>query len=202
MNFNNYGNIPLLEILISLIIETLDYGILRFQEEFGKDKYDYPYLKLYHPYKMKDMGFLTNYDKSFSSIRGSGVWRNGNHFFLFVDLHKEEVKESINYADKLISPTRMQWQTQNKTSQNSKTGLDLCYNKERGIILHMLVRKAKKIGTQNIDYKYIGKVNGLSCKGEKPITIQLEIEDPLPRYIFEDLTLKVKKYRDTNKKTA
>ncbi|MFP4287404.1 MAG: DEAD/DEAH box helicase [Candidatus Izemoplasmataceae bacterium] len=172
------------------IIDTLDYGILRFQEEFGKEKFSYPYLKKYQYYKMKDMGFLTNYTKSFASIRGSGVWRNKNHYYLFVDLHKgEDIQESINYKDKLLSPTKMQWQTQNKTSQDSNTGMDLCDNLSRGVHLHMFVRKAKVISNQKLDFIYIGEVNSISFAGNKPITIQMEIVSPIPQNIFDDLTL-------------
>ena len=171
------------------ILETLNYGILRYQEEFGQDKMTYPYLKKYTYYKMKDMGFLTNYEKSFASIRGSGVWKNGKHYYLFVDLHKgEDIHESINYKDKLLSTTLMQWETQNKTSQNSETGKDLIHNKSRGIHLHMFLRKAKQIGNQKLDYIYIGEVNSLEYEGEKPITIKMEIIDPIPQYIFDDLT--------------
>jgi len=175
-----------------IIKDTLDYGILRYQEEFGKETPIYPYLKLYYPYKMKDMGFLTNYGKSFSSIRGSGVWRNGDHFYLFVDLHKEDtISESIDYKDKIIDQYTMQWETQNKTKQTSKTGRDLCLNQERGIRLHMFVRKAKKIGSQNIDYMYLGEVNTQSFEGNQPITIQMKFDRPLPKYVFQDLTQKI-----------
>jgi superfamily II DNA or RNA helicase/HKD family nuclease len=172
-----------------LILETLNYGILRYQEEFGKERLTYPYLKKYEYYKMKDMGFLTNYHKSFASIRGSGVWKNGNHYYLFVDLHKgEDIQESINYKDKLLSQSLMQWETQNKTSQNSEVGKDLINNRERNIHLHMFLRKAKQIGNQKLDYIYIGEVNSLSFEGERPITIQMEIVEPLPQYIYDDLT--------------
>lgn len=175
------------------IINTINYGILRYQEEFGKTSNQYPYLKLYTYYKMKDMGFLTNYDKSFSSIRGSGVWRNGNHFYLFVDLHKgEDIKESIDYKDKLTSTKTMQWETQNKTSQDSNVGRDLCHNVERGIKLHMFVRKAKTIGSQKLDYLYVGEVNSASYEGNKPITIQMELVNEMPKTIYDDLTLIVK----------
>jgi len=175
---------------IKYMSESLNYGILRYQEEFGKFGLEYPYLKKYTYYKMKDMGFLTNYQKSFSSIRGSGVWRNGNHFYLFVDLRKgEDIPEGIDYKDKLISKTKMQWQTQNKTSQHTDTGQDLCQNRKRNIHLHMFLRKAKRIRSQNLDYIYIGEVNSLSYEENKPITIQMEIVDPLPKRIFDDLTL-------------
>jgi superfamily II DNA or RNA helicase len=173
----------------TLLLETLNYGILRYQEEFGKDKMIYPYLKKYTYYKMKDMGFLTNYEKSFASIRGSGVWRNGNHYYLFVDLHKgEDIHESINYKDKLLSPKLMQWETQNKTSQYSETGKDLTLNISRDIHLHMFLRKAKQIGNQKLDYLYIGEVNSLEYEGEKPITIKMEIIDAIPQHVYDDLT--------------
>lgn len=172
-----------------IIFDSLHYGILRYQEEFGNDKMPYPYLKKYTYYKMKDMGFLTNYDKSFASIRGSGVWKNGNHYYLFVDLHKgENIQESIDYKDKLLSTIRMQWETQNKTTPDSDTGKDLIDNVSRDIHLHMFLRKAKQIGNQKLDYIYIGEVNALSYQGEKPITIQMEIVDPLPQHIYDDLT--------------
>lgn len=171
------------------IKETLDYGMLRYQEEFGKDKLIYPYLKKYTYYKMKDMGFLTNYEKSFSSIRGSGVWKNGKHYYLFVDLHKgENVQESINYKDKLLSPDLMQWQTQNKTTPSSEIGKDLIDNVSRNIKLHMFLRKAKQIGNQKLNYMYIGEVEAISYDGEKPITIQMRLIDTLPKHIYDDLT--------------
>ncbi|SMC16463.1 protein of unknown function [Clostridium acidisoli DSM 12555] len=46
---------------------------------------------------MIDTAFLSNYNKIHSSFRGSGLITNGNEYFIFVDLHKEEeIKESIN----------------------------------------------------------------------------------------------------------
>lgn len=174
---------------VQTIRETLDYGLLRYQEEFGKDKLPYPYLKKYTYYKMKDMGFLTNYNKSFASVRGSGVWKNKNHYYLFVDLHKgEDIHESINYKDKLLSPSTIQWETQNKTTPSSETGKDLVNSQSRGIVLHMFLRKAKQIGNQKLDYIYVGEVYSTSYEGEKPITIQMQLKDVLPQHIYDDLT--------------
>lgn len=174
----------------SVILETLNYGILRYQEEFGKEKMPYPYLKKYTYYNMSDMGFLTNYEKSFASIRGSGVWKNGKHYYLFVDLHKgEDIQRSIDYKDKLISPSLMQWETQNKTTQYSETGKDLTNNISRGIHLHMFLRKCKQIGNQKLDYIYIGEVNSIKFKNNKPIRILMEIVDEIPKQIYDDLTL-------------
>ncbi len=174
---------------IPSVIDSLEYGILRYQEEFGREKLSYPYLKKYNYYKMKDMGFLTNYHKSFASIRGSGVWKHKNHYYLFVDLHKDvSIEERINYKDKLLSPKTMQWETQNKTIQTSEVGKDLCFSKDRNIHLHMFLRKAKQIGNQKLDYIYVGEVFTTSFDGNKPITMQLEFYDSIPQAIYDDLT--------------
>lgn len=200
ISYQNNGfltlNIKLEEWIKEAIIHSLDYGIIRYQEEFGKHALPYPFLKLYSYYKMKDLGFLTNYEKSFASIR-EGVWKNGQHYYLFVDLHKgEDIKASINYKDKLTSKRTMQWETQNKTPQHSDTGMDLCYPKKRNIHLHMFLRKAKMIGNQKLDYIYVGEVNPTSFEGNKPITIQFDFIHELPQHIFDDLTLII-----DNKKT-
>lgn len=177
------------KLFFKLINESLEYGILRYQDEFYKEFPDYPYLKLYNHYKMKDMGLLSNYNKSFSSIRGSGVWHFNDHYYLFVDLHKgENIQESIDYKDRLISRTEMQWETQNKTAQNTRTGKELCHPERYNKTLHMFVRKAKKIGSQKLDFIYIGKVSPKSYKGNKPITLKLKLNTELPKHIFKDLT--------------
>lgn len=177
---------------IPSVIDSLEYGILRYQEEFGREKLSYPYLKKYNYYKMKDMGFLTNYHKSFASIRGSGVWKHKNHYYLFVDLHKDvSIEERFNFKDKLLSPKTMQWETQNKTFQTSEVGKDLCFSKDRNIHLHMFLRKAKQIGNQKLDYIYVGEVFATSFEGNKPITIQLKFYDSIPQAIYDDLTFMI-----------
>ena len=86
----------------------------------------------------------------------------------------------------------MQWETQNKTTQDSKVGMDICLNQSRGINLHMFIRKAKKIGTQTLDYIYVGKVNPIEYHGNAPIKLLLEFEQILPKYLYDDLTLNIK----------
>jgi Domain of unknown function (DUF3427) len=62
-----------------------------------------PHFKLYEQYQMIDAALLSTYRKIHSSFRGTGLLRNDKEYFLFVDLHKEEVvKESINYKDEFI----------------------------------------------------------------------------------------------------
>ena len=55
--------------------------------------------------------------------------------------------------------------------------------------MHLFVRKDKK---ENMYFIYVGKVRPISYEGNKPITIDFELEQELPKTIFEEMQ-KVKK---------
>jgi superfamily II DNA or RNA helicase/HKD family nuclease len=178
------------------IIDTLKYGLLRFEREFGSFKYQVPFFGLYQTYSMRDVAQLCNLEKKFNSFRGSGLLRNLNDYFLFIDLHKDsDVKESINYKDKIISHQLMQWETPNSTSQDSKVGQNLINHRALHFSLHIFVRKYTEINKQVQPYIYLGEANLLKFDPttNKPITMLLEFEVPLPDKIFRELTLDTRK---------
>lgn len=165
--------------------DVLSYGLVRYQEEFGDSDYGIPYFKLYESYTMKEVAKLANYDKKHSAFRGSGLLTFGNEFFLFVDLHKEEdIKESINYQDKFINQEIFQWQTPNATFQDSERGQKIVKNKDYGVKLHVFIRKFKQMDGVIQPYIYIGKGNAISAEGNKPITVHLQLEHPMPQSLY------------------
>lgn len=172
--------------------DVLMYGLVRYQEEFGTNDYGLPFFKLYESYTMKEVAKLANYDKKHSAFRGSGLLTYQNDFFLFVDLHKEEdIKESINYQDQFISADKFQWQSPNATTQDSERGQKIIHNKEKGINLHLFVRKFKKIDGEVQPYIYIGRGNTIHAEGNKPITIQMELEHKIPAALYREFNYKV-----------
>ena len=147
------------------IEDVINYALIRYEKEFESKYYGVPFFKLYEQYQMIDAALLSNYTKIHSSFRGSGLITNGNEYFLFVDLHKEEdIKESINYKDKFIDSKYFQWQSPNATSQSSDRGKNIIFNKERGINLHIFVRKYKQIDGASEPYIYIGKGDVIDMK--------------------------------------
>ncbi|MBX7403621.1 DEAD/DEAH box helicase [Clostridium chauvoei] len=175
-----------------IIEDLINYGLVRYEKQFGSKNYGNPFLKLYEQYQMVDIALLSNYEKIHSSFRGSGLITNGREYFLFVDLHKEKsIKESINYKDEFIDNKNFQWQTPNSTSKSSERGKNIIFNKEREINLHLFVRKYKEIDKVTQSYIYIGKSNSINYKGEKPITINLELENKVPENLYIELTKKV-----------
>ena len=174
------------------IKDVIDYGIFRYEKEYKNDYYGVPHLKLYEQYTMMDPALLSNYRKTHSSFRGSGLLANEKEYFLFIDLHKEEdIKESINYKDKFISQNFFQWQSQNSTTQTSERGKNIIDNKERGVNLHLFVRKYREIDGKTEPFIYIGKGYSVEYEGEKPITVKLELENEVPANLYLEFTKKV-----------
>lgn len=174
------------------IEDVLNYGIVRYEKDFGTDYHGMPFFKLYEQYQMVDAALLSNYTKIHSSFRGSGLITNGNNYFLYIDLHKEEdIKESINYQDKFISRRVFQWQTPNKISQISERGKNIIFNRDRNINLHLFIRKYKEIDGSVEPYIYIGKGNTFDFSGEKPITVHLKLEHEIPQSLYNEFVKKV-----------
>lgn len=169
------------------IEDTINYGIVRYERSFGNNYYGIPFLKLYEQYTMRDGALLSNFNKKHSSFRGSGLLTNGNDYFLYVDLHKEDnLKESLKYKDKFIDRAYFQWQTPNPTAQSSETGKNIIFNKSRNINLHIFVRKFKEIDKVSQPYIYIGKGDVVEFEGNKPITVKIKIHNQLPISIYTE----------------
>lgn len=176
----------------AILNDVIQYGLLRYYREFGSIDYGTPFFKLYYPYQMVDIALLSNYEKSHSSYRGSGLLTNGNHYFLFIDLHKEDnTPAAIFYKDKLIDDSHFQWQTPNSTSQDSERGKNIILNVERGIHLHLFIRKFKKVDGISQPYIYLGEAESVSAVGNKPITVQMKLINQLPKALFDELTTKI-----------
>ncbi|SDK47244.1 DEAD/DEAH box helicase [Sediminibacillus albus] len=181
------------EIYKDYIQDAIDYGIFRYEREFKDTYYGIPHFKLYEQYQMIDAALLSNYRKTHSAFRGSGLLVNGNDFFLFIDLHKEEdIKDSINYNDKFLDQNYFQWESPNSTAPSSERGQNIIHNKQRGINLHLFVRKYKEIEKNKTEpYIYIGKGNVIKYEGEKPIKTTIELENEVPTALYIEFTEKV-----------
>lgn len=175
----------------SLYEDTLKYGLLRYQREFESIPYSKPFFKLYGSYSMTDAALLNNSNKILSSYRGTGLLSEGNEFFLYIDLHKEEgIRASINYKDKVLNRETFQWQTPNSTKQGTKRADDILMNSQRNINLHIFVRKTKKVDGVVQPYIYLGKADTYDYdrNSNKPITVFMKLRNPIPEALFRDLT--------------
>lgn len=84
-----------------------------------------------------------------------------------------------HYADEFVSPTRFVWQTQTSTRRNSARGR-IISGEEPGWTVHLFVRKSKLRDGRAAPFRYAGPVRFDSWEGEAPITVQLDLAEPLP----------------------
>ncbi|MCR4790618.1 MAG: DUF3427 domain-containing protein [Treponemataceae bacterium] len=172
--------------------DLIQYNLLRYQDEFGSCDYGFPFLRPYYEYSMRDTALLCNYKKIHSSFRGQGLLTSAKpDYFIFVNLHKNaNIKESINYKDKFITPGVFQWQSPNSTTQDSEVGQNIIFSYKRGVNLHLFVRKFEEVEGVTQPFIYLGKVLPFSdtAEGNKPITIHFALENPVPEELYLDLT--------------
>lgn len=122
----------------------------------------------------------------------TGLWQQGyvfkdNHIFLFVTLNKQALHDDFQYQDRFLNPNQFQWQSQNSTKQNSKTGERISEHKDSGIQVHLFVREAKMRGSKAAPFVYCGEMDFVSWEGEKPITVQWRLREAVPEHLWQRL---------------
>ena len=127
-----------------------------------------------------------------AASRGSGVkWIEDAQADVFwFNLRKTEkhFSPTTMYADRAISPTLFQWESQNATSEASPTGQRYVHHRERGSSIHLFFREFKEadgdLGAPA--YLYAGPATYVSHTGERPMRIIWKLEHELPADIFHD----------------
>jgi superfamily II DNA or RNA helicase len=110
----------------------------------------------------------------------------GRHDLLLVTLDKGDVKhEHLQYADFPLSEWLFQWQSKSGTEQTSAQGQRHLEPAATGVTPLLFVRESKRDarGVTNA-FRYLGPVHPRSHRGERPITIDWELETPiLPEWV-------------------
>ena len=90
------------------------------------------------------------------------------------------------YADRAISPTLMQWESQNSTSDTSPLGRRYMRHRERGSSVHLFFRETKESdGALGVPaYLYAGPATYVQHSGNRPMRILWKLEYELPADVF------------------
>ena len=106
----------------------------------------------------------------------------------FVTLRKTEdhYSPTTMYADRAISPTVFQWESQSTTSTESPTDQRYVHHRERGSTVHLFLR-----GTNVSDgalgappLLYAGTMRYASHTGDRPMRITWHLDHPLPADVY------------------
>lgn len=183
------------------ITDTIEYAILRYDDEFGRTDYGFPFLKPYAKYNMqRSIAPLCMYEKKHSSFRGSGInYFAETNYFIFVDLYKEDVKKPTqNYNDYFVTPSVFHWEgpddDRHSWTQNHKVMNKLINHRSNNIRLHLFIRKFKEVEGVPQDYIYLGdcEVFQKSIPRElvSPVPMDMAIHE-LPPELYNDFLTKV-----------
>ncbi|KIL53134.1 DUF3427 domain-containing protein [Jeotgalibacillus campisalis] len=169
--------------------DVLEYGLHRFEKGFGATSDQLPFLHVGTQYQMRDAALLSNFEKSHSSFRGSGLLANGKDYFLFVDLNKDaDIDERLNYQDAFEDQYTFLWESPNNMRQSSTRGQNMIHHKTRGYRLHLFVRKYREMERQTQPFIYMGKVNVERATGDLPVAFRMKLEQPVPLLLYRELT--------------
>ncbi|MCT7601607.1 DEAD/DEAH box helicase [Aliarcobacter butzleri] len=168
--------------------DSLNFGIYNYEEEFSSTDFGKPFLKLYSKYNMLNIAKLCNFPKIHSSFRGSGFLKYENDFFLFINLEKEKFSKSANYHNAFLSKDVFTYQSKPSHSSDKGDGQRLCENKKFGVKLHIFVRKFVQVDKKTQDFIYLGVANSIKYWDNKPINLELKLENCLSDKLFEEFT--------------
>ncbi|MCM2370618.1 DUF3427 domain-containing protein [Rhodopirellula sp. ICT_H3.1] len=130
---------------------------------------------------------------SFSTaIWNQGFVVAGGHVFLLVTLDKGGLNKDHRYEDHFLSEGRFQWQSQNRTKQDSKHGRIIKNAKAEGFEIHLFIRKLKVLDGKAAPFVYCGPVDFESWEGEKPISITWSLREPVPEELRSILDVPAK----------
>ena len=174
---------------LHFINDAIDYALNRHEQEFGNTINETQFLGLYKQYNMRNVAFVCEYNKKHGAVYGNGVFAYKQDFFLFIELHKEE--SAIAYQDKFINQHQIQWDSPESSRPDKGRGLHIIEHKQRGLNLHLFVRKYKSIDGVVQPYIYIGQGTYKShtyTESHKPITFQLHLMNEVPSQIYAEFT--------------
>ncbi|NUM72717.1 MAG: DUF3427 domain-containing protein, partial [Ignavibacteriaceae bacterium] len=126
--------------------------------------------------------------KKSSNREGVAEIKELNSELLFIDLNKseEDYSPSTLYQDYAINETIFHWQSQNAARPDKGKGLSYIQQSETGKIILLFVREEKKDENKNtLGYVFLGRANFISSDGQKPMSINWQLEEPIPPYLWE-----------------
>jgi len=144
-------------------------------------------LQLWRSYSREQIPPMFGFEFS-TAIWNAGFVKRPGHIFLLVTLDKSAHAADFKYKDHFISRNEFEWQSQNRTSQDSSDGRDIRQHAEQGFAVHLFVRKQKRVaGGGAAPFVYCGDVGFLNWHGERPITVRWKLETDVPESVWASL---------------
>jgi hypothetical protein len=101
-------------------------------------------------------------------------------FFVTLNKTDRDYSPTTMYADYAINEKLFHWQSQSGTSPFSPTGRRYIHQRELGTTILLFVREYKSRNGLAQPYVFLGPASYRSHTGSKPMSIELELDHPIP----------------------
>lgn len=124
-----------------------------------------------------------------SNVREGVKWlpeESADIFFVTLNKTEEHYSPTTMYADRAITETLFQWESQSTTRSESPTGQRYVHHVERGSRVHLFLRESKE-GDGDLGvppYLYAGPMTYVEHTGDRPMRIIWELARALPADMF------------------
>jgi len=181
------------KIIVEEIIEVLE--VLIDKVDFKELNITLPYnqpLKLHARYTRDQIlaAFqLSTFNRKSPSREGVAENTKLNTELLFMNLIKSEENFSPTtmYDDYAVNELLFHWQSQNSARPDIGKGLSYIKHKESNKKILLFVReKAEDEFKNTLGYVFIGEGNIKDYYGSKPMSINWELNEPMPHYLWKD----------------
>jgi len=138
------------------LLDSALYSSSAFKQKLSNSQLSGDFI-LHEKYSRRDILRLLNWDKNrnAATLGGYRMSPNVTNCPIWVTYHKNEVEDSINYADEFLSPTRFQWMSRSRRTTASNELKPIINAPESGVRLPFFIKKSDNEG---IDYYYLGDV--------------------------------------------
>lgn len=181
----------------TMVEEIMGFLELRIDDlNFKEINIDLPYiqpLKIHSRYTRDQILVAyreSTFEKKSSSREGVVENKDLNTELLFVTLNKSEENYSPTtmYDDYAINETLFHWQSQNSASPETTKGRSYIEHKENDKKILLFVRENDKDEFKNtMGYVFLGEGNLKKYYGAKPMSIEWELNEPIPNYLWSDI---------------
>lgn len=143
----------------SVLEELIDFGIRRYKENFSA-RYQDTDLVLYQKYTYEDACRLLNWERNEVplNIGGYKFDKKTRTFPVFINYDKhEDISDTIRYEDHFLSANRLVAISKSGRSIESDDVQNFIHAQERGIAVHLFVRKNKNDKISK-EFYYLGRM--------------------------------------------
>lgn len=181
------------KVLVEEIIELME--ILIDKVDFKEVEIELPYqqpLKLHARYTRDQVlaAFgLSSFEKKSSNREGVAENAELNTELLFINLVKseEDFSPTTMYDDYAVNERLFHWQSQNSAGPETPKGKSYITHKNNDKKILLFVReKADDEFGNTMGYVFVGEGSINSYYGSKPMSIEWELKEPMPHYLWKD----------------